>query len=48
MVAEKLKSEKLHESNILLVGNNPIELSSILNTVKGLPNRLINTRLLLT
>ncbi|MBX2961311.1 MAG: hypothetical protein KF687_02295 [Cyclobacteriaceae bacterium] len=46
MVAEKLKSEKLHESaNILLVGNNPIELSSILNTVKGLPNRLINTEI---
>ncbi|HRJ30599.1 MAG TPA: hypothetical protein PLV21_01590 [Cyclobacteriaceae bacterium] len=44
MVIEKSKSETLHEKvNILLVGNNPIELSALLNTVKGLPNRLITT-----
>ena len=44
MVLEKSKSETFHEVvNILLVGNNPIELSAVLNKVKGLPSRLINT-----
>lgn len=44
MVTDKSKSEKVLESmNILLVGNNPIELSSILNTIKGLPGRIIST-----
>lgn len=44
MVTEKSKSEKVLETmNILLVGNNPIELSSILNTIKNLPGRIIST-----
>lgn len=44
MITEKTKSDTVHETvNILLVGNNPIELSALLNTVKGLPNRLIST-----
>lgn len=41
MVQEKQKSTTRQDSvSILLVGNNPIELSRILETVKKLPNRV--------
>ncbi len=44
MVKGKFNSETSNQTtNILLVGNNPIELSAVLNTIKGLPHRLINT-----
>ncbi|MBX2965030.1 MAG: hypothetical protein KF845_02705 [Cyclobacteriaceae bacterium] len=41
MVQEKQKITSRHDSvSILLVGNNPIELSRMMETVKKLPNRV--------
>lgn len=46
MIKEKARPRFNYDSmNILLVGNNPIELSETLETVKRLPNRFVTTEI---
>ncbi len=48
MLVEKILSEKIHSPeplNVLLIGNNPIEMGNVMDKIKQLRGRIVNTEI---